>query len=143
MSRATGPLAFALAASLAAAVAGCKATDHAEEQGRARATNAPANAARPKTNANAQAQLTPPGKPVAPAEDPHDHSTPPAPEVRRVDIDEARAAVERGEAVFVDVRGEDAFREGRIPGAVMIPFNEVAKRASELPAGKQVITYCA
>lgn len=143
MSRATGPFAFALAASLAAAVAGCKATDHAEEQGRARATNAPANAARPKTNANAQAQLTPPGKPVAPAEDPHDHSTPPAPEVRRVDIDEARAAVERGEAVFVDVRGEDAFRQGHIRGALSVPTGTTAQHASKLPQNKLIITYCA
>ncbi|HEX5709564.1 MAG TPA: rhodanese-like domain-containing protein [Pyrinomonadaceae bacterium] len=144
MSRAKGSAALALAAALASAVAGCKATDHAEQQGRA--SNASANAARnntARTNANANtppyAQFTPPDKTAAPS-DTHDI---PAPDVRRVSIDEARALVERGEAVFVDVRGDDAFRNGHLPGAISIPANDVVARASELPAGKQVITYCA
>jgi thiosulfate/3-mercaptopyruvate sulfurtransferase len=41
-------------------------------------------------------------------------------------IDEVIAAVEKGTAVLVDARTPDEFREGRIPGAVNIPFTENA-----------------
>jgi hypothetical protein len=148
MSRAKGATALAVAAALAAAFAGCKATDHAAEQGRAQ--NARANTARAKANANANANANvaatagPNGKtaePAAAAADPHDHGA--DANVERISIDDARAAVERGEAVFVDVRGDDAFREAHIPGSISIPAGEVAKRVAELPAGKRVITYCA
>lgn len=62
--------------------------------------------------------------------------------VRRVTPAEARAAVEKGQAVIVDVRGEDSFRAGHIKGALWIPVGDIAARAGELPRGKTIITYC-
>ncbi|HYG82309.1 MAG TPA: rhodanese-like domain-containing protein, partial [Pyrinomonadaceae bacterium] len=62
--------------------------------------------------------------------------------VRRVTPAEARAAVEKGQAVILDVRGEDSFKAGHIKGALWIPLNDIASRAGELPRGKTIITYC-
>ncbi|HWT02955.1 MAG TPA: rhodanese-like domain-containing protein [Pyrinomonadaceae bacterium] len=62
--------------------------------------------------------------------------------VRRVTPAEARAAVEKGQAVIVDVRGEDSFKAGHIKGALWIPVGDIAARAGELPRGKTIITYC-
>ncbi|HJU55007.1 MAG TPA: rhodanese-like domain-containing protein [Pyrinomonadaceae bacterium] len=62
--------------------------------------------------------------------------------VRRVTPAEARAAVEKGQAVIVDVRGEDSFKAGHVKGALWIPLNDIASRAGELPRGKMIITYC-
>ena len=62
--------------------------------------------------------------------------------VRRVTPAEARAAVEKGQAVIVDVRGEDSFKAGHIKGALWIPVGDIGSRAGELPRGKMIITYC-
>lgn len=62
--------------------------------------------------------------------------------VRRVTAAEAHTAVEKGQAVIVDVRGEDSFKAGHIKGALWIPVNDIASRAGELPRGKTIITYC-
>ena len=67
---------------------------------------------------------------------------PPDDGVRRVTPAEALAAVEKGQAVIVDVRGEDSFKAGHIKGALWIPVGDIASRAGELPRGKMIITYC-
>ena len=67
----------------------------------------------------------------------------PAETTRRITIEEARAAFERGDALFVDVRGDDAFRQGHIRGALSIPTGSAAQHADQLPKDKLIITYCA
>ena len=62
--------------------------------------------------------------------------------VRRVTPAEARAAVEKGQAVIVDVRGEDSFKAGHVKGALWIPVGDIVARSGELPRGKMIITYC-
>ncbi|RLP99600.1 rhodanese-like domain-containing protein [Micromonospora sp. CV4] len=45
--------------------------------------------------------------------------------------------------VVVDSRGEAAWKQGHLPGAVHLPTAEIASRAAELiPAGSAVVTYC-
>lgn len=63
--------------------------------------------------------------------------------VRRIPPDEARAALERGEAVAYDVRDQQQYKEGHVKGARLVPFGEVDKRAAEFPKDKLIITYCA
>jgi rhodanese-related sulfurtransferase len=46
------------------------------------------------------------------------------------------------DAVILDVRPADAFREGHLPGAINIPFEEIPSRLKELPKGKEIISYC-
>jgi rhodanese-related sulfurtransferase len=62
--------------------------------------------------------------------------------VKRVTPAEARAAVEKGQAVIVDVRGEDSFKAGHVKGALWIPVGDISSRSNELPRGKMIITYC-
>lgn len=60
------------------------------------------------------------------------------------DASDAYAAQKRGEpVVLVDVRGTDAWAQGRIRGAIHMPYREIAARAAaEIPAGSDVVVYC-
>ena len=64
--------------------------------------------------------------------------------VPRVTPQDAKAAVERGEAVIVDVRSPDAFARGHVAGALFIPLGEVESNADGLDLDKDqwIITYC-
>jgi len=45
--------------------------------------------------------------------------------------------------VLVDVRGDDAWAQGRVSGAVHMPYREIAERAPrEIPTGTPVVVYC-
>jgi 3-mercaptopyruvate sulfurtransferase SseA len=66
----------------------------------------------------------------------------PAPEIKRVPLEEAKAAFDSQSAVFVDVRSAETYNQGHIPGAINIPLAEMATRASELDPNQWIITYC-
>ena len=44
--------------------------------------------------------------------------------------------------VVLDVRSQEGFDAGHIPGAVHMPFEELPRRLKELPRDKRVVTYC-
>lgn len=45
--------------------------------------------------------------------------------------------------VLVDVRGDDAWAQGRIPGAVHMPYRDIASRAPlEIDGDVDVVVYC-
>jgi len=57
----------------------------------------------------------------------------------------ARDLLERarsGLVTILDVRPPEEYRAGHLPGAINIPLADVAKRANELPADREVIAYC-
>ena len=62
----------------------------------------------------------------------------------RIGVDEARARLESGEAVALDVVQPGAWEQvdGAVEGAVRIPPAEIEQRFSELPLDLEVITYC-
>jgi len=64
-----------------------------------------------------------------------------APQIERVDVDEARRRVEAGLAVFVDVRRADAYAAGHIPGAVSVPARAVVARRHALPRSRAPVAY--
>ncbi|MBK8784343.1 MAG: hypothetical protein IPO22_21695 [Anaerolineales bacterium] len=64
------------------------------------------------------------------------------PEIQRVSIDEAKAALDSGSAVFVDVRSAEAYQASHISGAVNIPSEELEARLGELDKAQWIITYC-
>jgi 3-mercaptopyruvate sulfurtransferase SseA len=66
----------------------------------------------------------------------------PADGVRRVTVDELRAALEKGTVVVVDVRSAEQYKAGHIKGAIWIPGNEIVGRVKELPKNKLIVTYC-
>ncbi|TNC33010.1 rhodanese-like domain-containing protein [Mumia zhuanghuii] len=46
------------------------------------------------------------------------------------------------ELVVLDVREDDEWASGHIDGAVHIPLGDLAARADEVPADRQVLVYC-
>jgi 3-mercaptopyruvate sulfurtransferase SseA len=62
--------------------------------------------------------------------------------VRRITPAEVRVALEKGEAVIVDVRGPGAYEAGHVKGALSMPTDQLLSRIGELPRDKMIITYC-
>lgn len=44
--------------------------------------------------------------------------------------------------VVLDVRPQEEYAAGHLPGAVSIPLDELKKRVKELPKSKQIVAYC-
>src|SRR5262249_29136983 len=47
-----------------------------------------------------------------------------------------------GTATVLDVRPEDEFRHGHLPGALNIPLPQLERRLAELPAEQEIVAYC-
>jgi len=71
-------------------------------------------------------------------------STPriPYPEIHRIRVGDAKAALDLGSAIFVDVRGEPYFAQGHIPGALSITEDDLEQYLSQLKPTDWIITYC-
>jgi hypothetical protein len=63
-------------------------------------------------------------------------------QVTRVSLEDAKAAFDGKKAVFLDVRDLSSYAVNHIPGAVLIPINELASRTGELDPKTWIITYC-
>lgn len=61
--------------------------------------------------------------------------------VNEVEIPVAKALAERGYK-FVDVRYEEEWEDGHIPGATLLPLTDIRERMGELDRGGKFITYC-
>jgi rhodanese-related sulfurtransferase/DNA-binding transcriptional ArsR family regulator len=59
-----------------------------------------------------------------------------------VDVDALREKVRRNEVTLLDVRPEEEFEAGHIPGALSVPLPALAKRLSGLPKSREVVAYC-
>ena len=70
-------------------------------------------------------------------------TTPGSDGVKRISIDDARAAVDQGKAVIFDVRGKEAYAAGHIPGSKVVGLDELNDRLADFPKDKLIITYCA
>ncbi len=60
------------------------------------------------------------------------------------DASDVYAAQRAGEAVvLVDVRGDEAWEQGRVRGAIHMHYSQIEERApKEIPAGSAVVVYC-
>ena len=65
-------------------------------------------------------------------------------QVKRVTVEDAKAAFDNGTAIIVDVRSEQAFAAGHIPGAINIQLGEFETNPTKLglPKDHWIITYC-
>ena len=63
-------------------------------------------------------------------------------EVPRVTTKELEGLIKEGKVVIVDVRTQDMYDKGHIPGAKLIPVNQIGERGKELPRDKKIVTYC-
>jgi len=66
----------------------------------------------------------------------------PFPEIKRIQVGDAKAAFDLKQAVFIDTRGEPYFSQGHIPGALSITEDELQGRLRELDPNNWFITYC-
>lgn len=62
--------------------------------------------------------------------------------VPRISAEEAKKEFDAGRAVFVDSRGEGAWKAERLPGALEIAYGSGTEKFSTLPKGKKIIVYC-
>jgi len=63
--------------------------------------------------------------------------------VNRITPAELESLIKENNAYIVDVRSQDAYDLGHIPGSHLIPAGEVLNHANELPRDKIIVTYCA
>lgn len=61
----------------------------------------------------------------------------------RINVDEAKSMLDRGNAVVIDVRQPDEWAAGHIKGALHIPVDDVLARVDELPKSKALLFICA
>lgn len=114
--------------------------------------SAPADAAssvsRPLPDQPGQAQS--PGKPSVPklsagtaassAAEPQKAASSPRP----IGYEELKAALEAGgsRVLLLDVRTQDEFGSGHIPGAVLAPYDAIASSFMEPDKGRPIVVYC-
>jgi thiosulfate sulfurtransferase len=63
-------------------------------------------------------------------------------EVKEIELEEGKARLESGAAVFVDVRDAGSFREAHIPGAVHLNDQTVETFVAQADKQKPVVVYC-
>lgn len=56
--------------------------------------------------------------------------------------DELARRLHEGGVVILDVRPEDEFGMGHLPGALNIPLAHLERRLSELPGDQEIVAYC-
>lgn len=63
----------------------------------------------------------------------------------QITADEAKKIMDNGEEyILLDVREQDEFDEGHIPGSILIPYTEIDQKAEEIlpDKDKQILVYC-
>jgi rhodanese-related sulfurtransferase len=63
-------------------------------------------------------------------------------ELEPVSLQELRRRMRAGDVTVIDVRPEEEFRAGHIPGALSIPVAQLKRRLSEIPKKREVVAYC-
>lgn len=99
-------------------------------------------ASKTATSKSTPAKTPPPvqvntGDPIPPPQPPEQGDG-----VRRIAPAEAREALDKGRAIIIDVRNEEAYKMGHVKGALLIPVNDFVARMKDLPRDKLIITYC-
>ncbi len=73
---------------------------------------------------------------------PSEVASDPAVTVERIPLADAKTIWDNGGAVFLDVRSQAEYEQAHIPGAVLIPLNDLASRLNELDPAAKIISYC-
>src|SRR5215469_7015599 len=60
-----------------------------------------------------------------------------------VDTSTARRRWEAGDALLLDVRNGNEYRDGHIPGSMHIPASRLTKKLGDVPRDRPVLVYCA
>ncbi|WJH37397.1 metalloregulator ArsR/SmtB family transcription factor [Paenibacillus sp. CC-CFT747] len=63
-------------------------------------------------------------------------------DVEPIGFDALMERMDKGEVVLLDVRPEEEYRVGHIPGAISVPMEELEHHLSSLPSDKEMVAYC-
>lgn len=63
-------------------------------------------------------------------------------EVPEIDVEELAGRRQRGEGALLDVRQPDEYAEGHVPGAVLVPLDQLPDRLHDVPAGEPLHVIC-
>ena len=63
-------------------------------------------------------------------------------ELEPVSLEELRRRLREGNVTVIDVRPQDEYRAGHIPGALSIPVAQLGRRLAEIPRRREVVAYC-
>lgn len=63
-------------------------------------------------------------------------------ELEAISRAELRRRMKDSSIVLLDVRPQDEFAQGHLPGALNIPVEDLDRRLAELPRGKEIVAYC-
>ena len=63
-------------------------------------------------------------------------------DARRITTAELEALMKEGKAYVVDVRNQDSYDMGHIPGSHLIPVGLIQNYVDKLPRDKTIVTYC-
>jgi len=63
-------------------------------------------------------------------------------ELEPVSIKELRRRMREGDITVIDVRPEEEYLAGHIPGALSIPVAQLKRRLGEIPKSNDVVAYC-
>ena len=61
---------------------------------------------------------------------------------RRITIPELEALMKNNEVYVIDVRSQQQYDDGHLPGSRLIPAGEILNHVNELPRDKMIVTYC-
>ena len=61
---------------------------------------------------------------------------------RRITTNELATLMQEGKVYLIDVRLQDAYDLGHIPGSRLIPAGEILNHVNEFPRDKMIVTYC-
>jgi len=56
--------------------------------------------------------------------------------------EELWSRIQSNDVIILDVRPEEEFKSGHIPGAISIPLSELRKRLNEIPHNRKIVAYC-
>jgi len=63
-------------------------------------------------------------------------------EFQAISAEELRERLRRNDVILLDVRPQEEYQAGHIPGAISMPHTIVEDRLAELPADKTIVAYC-
>ncbi|MGM0577385.1 MAG: ArsR/SmtB family transcription factor [Myxococcota bacterium] len=59
-----------------------------------------------------------------------------------VDREDLTERVRSGDVTLLDVRPEEEYQAGHIPGALSVPLAELERRLADLPRDREIVAYC-
>jgi hydroxyacylglutathione hydrolase len=57
-------------------------------------------------------------------------------------LSEVREGLQTQQVTLVDVRGEDEWKSGHVPGSINVPVGKLDQQAGRLPRGRAIIVHC-